>query len=319
SAYVDTDGRVFECGGALADEVMRFAVHEACAEREGKPAPRKGQPLDFTVCANLSKEDFDAVCETSFTCVSDQECDDGDFCTGEERCQPGDDSSDSYGCIQFSEYPCSDAEVCDSGIERCLVVCEDADGDGSTSAACGGDDCDDSDSAVYPGQVELCDEIDDDCDPMTIGVRDIDRDGAIDAMCSNPDGAGGTNRGTDCDDENPTVRIGQVEVCNSVDDDCDGEIDEDVMITEVYVDADGDGFGTGNPMLVCSSVYGLSIHSGDCDDTNPQLFPGSIRCTGGPNSPGAYELCMAGTWVPGQCELQRTCYAQPGGFGVCTP
>ncbi|MFZ6186110.1 putative metal-binding motif-containing protein, partial [Nannocystis pusilla] len=37
-------------------------------------------------------------------------------------------------------------------------------GDGHYAAACGGDDCDDEDSASHPGASELCDGRDNDCD-----------------------------------------------------------------------------------------------------------------------------------------------------------
>ncbi len=41
--------------------------------------------------------------------------------------------------------------------------CVDLDGDGYTSAACGGSDCDDSDPLVHPNATELCNGQDDDC------------------------------------------------------------------------------------------------------------------------------------------------------------
>ena len=46
--------------------------------------------------------------------------------------------------------------------------CWDDDGDGYDDEACGGDDCDDADPAVNPGELETCDNgIDDDCDGLT--------------------------------------------------------------------------------------------------------------------------------------------------------
>ena len=53
---------------------------------------------------------------------------------------------------------------CD-GIDPPLDNCADADGDGYTDGICGGEDCNDSDPAVYPGAPEICgDGIDQDCD-----------------------------------------------------------------------------------------------------------------------------------------------------------
>ena len=48
-----------------------------------------------------------------------------------------------------------------------LGSCWDDDGDGYSDEACGGDDCDDADSAVNPGVPEICEDgIDDDCDGL---------------------------------------------------------------------------------------------------------------------------------------------------------
>ncbi len=57
--------------------------------------------------------------------------------------------------------------------------CVDADGDGVESVACGGADCDDKDPNRYPGNTEICDARghDEDCDPRTVGSRDLDGDG----------------------------------------------------------------------------------------------------------------------------------------------
>jgi hypothetical protein len=47
------------------------------------------------------------------------------------------------------------------------VTCPDADGDGARDAACGGEDCDDTDPAVGPGAVDVLNGVDDDCDGTT--------------------------------------------------------------------------------------------------------------------------------------------------------
>ncbi len=99
----------------------------------------------------------------------------------------------------------------------------DADGDGHDSLACGGNDCDDDDPNRYGGNSEVCDAEgrDEDCIADTVGDRDADGDGFVDALCCN-----GTECGPDCDDSLADVRPGVAELCNGRDDDCDGVTDE---------------------------------------------------------------------------------------------
>jgi hypothetical protein len=156
----------------------------------------------------------------------------------------------------------------------------DGDGDGYDSVACGGTDCDDTDSHRSPGLVEACDgaDLDEDCDPTTFGHRDVDADGHFDARCCNVDGASVRHCGDDCDDSRNVVYPGDSEVCDGFDNDCDTAIDEGVGIT-FYADCDGDGFGAGAPLTLCTpSLCGgheAVTPSGDCDDASTAFNPGA--------------------------------------------
>jgi N-acetylneuraminic acid mutarotase len=85
----------------------------------------------------------------------------------------------------------------------------------------------------------------------------------------------------DCDDANPSVHPGAVEVCNGIDDNCNGAIDEGLLRT-LYRDADGDGFGDPNvTQFTCASPPGWVLSGGDCDDTRAAVHPGAAEICDG--------------------------------------
>lgn len=150
----------------------------------------------------------------------------------------------------------------------------DCDGDGQRSNRFGGTDCDDADPRRAPGRTEVADGagLDEDCNPATFGERDMDRDGFLDAAAFNVDERGRRTQGDDCDDRRATVNPSSPEVCNGVDDNCSGTIDEGVQMT-LYRDEDLDGYGSphaeyqGCPQGLRNGVVSNSL---DCDDADPK-------------------------------------------------
>ncbi len=155
---------------------------------------------------------------------------------------------------------------------------DDADGDGVIAA----DDCDDLDETVYPGAVEVCDGVDNNCDGVADeGVEsewwyDLDGDGyggssASLQACDAPDGY--VELGNDCDDNDPAVNPGAPEDCNGLDDNCDGQAD-DGATSIWYTDADGDGYGDPETGFEdCVDSTGFVADGTDCDDDDPTVHP----------------------------------------------
>ena len=175
-------------------------------------------------------------------------------------------------------------------LERFCASGGDADGDGSVSSACtGGDDCDDTDAARYPGATEICDGgHDEDCNAVTFGTQDNDGDGVISSACFNTEGGSWVTRGgEDCDDSRADVSPRSVDICDHVDNNCSGRIDEGQTLP-YYEDRDGDRYGSrASRMDVCpidvtdaadqrdddNNVPPWVANGDDCDDTNPAIYP----------------------------------------------
>ncbi len=163
---------------------------------------------------------------------------------------------------------------------------------GSIEPACGalsGDDCDDADATVSPAAPELCDSVDNDCDgevdeddaaDAATWHVDLDSDGFGDPSvshdaCSAPFGYVADD--TDCDDSRASVNPVGTEVCNGLDDDCDGAVDDGVQST-FWRDQDGDGHGDAlRPQLACNVLSGFSAVDDDCDDTDTSVSPSATE------------------------------------------
>ena len=155
------------------------------------------------------------------------------------------------------------------------------------------DDCNDLNAEINPLMSEVCNGIDDNCNTdidegLTIYTFYIDVDGDT---YGNPDAAvdtcietivGYVNNSLDCNDTIAGIYPGAIELCNYLDDDCDGLTDDNLTYILSYQDNDGDNFG--NPLIdsiSCELPIGFVEDNTDCDDTNPEIYPGAIETLNG--------------------------------------
>ena len=91
------------------------------------------------------------------------------------------------------------------------------------------------------------------------------------------DGDGYTPLDGDCDDENPEIHPDADELCDGINNDCDGGIDEDAVDAQLlYMDGDGDGYGNDDAtIMACGRPPGFIERGDDCDDDAATTYPGA--------------------------------------------
>ena len=236
-------------------------------------------------------------------------------CNGiDDNCDGSTDEGNASGCTTF--FTDSDGDGFGSGSGVCACSAS-----GDVTSASG--DCDDGSSGIHPGGAEICNGKDDDCDGVTDGIdaggctvffSDADGDGfgkgSGKCLCGAIGSFTATKSG-DCDDGVFSISPAATESCNGVDDNCDGETDEGLLLL-LYADGDGDGFGSGTSKFACGGESGWAKVSGDCNDKDASVYPGAAELCNGKD-----DNC-SGTTDEGSPSNCTTFYADgdKDGFGV---
>jgi hypothetical protein len=196
-------------------------------------------------------------------------------------------------------------------------------------------DCDDADTAVFPGATEACDGVDNDCDGRVdddddgvtgdvLSFRDADGDGfgTLDGFrvsCALPPGH--VTQLGDCDDDSADAFPGGTEVCDGVDNDCDGRLNEGVTtVPDLYASIEA-GIAAGaselclapgayaGPLVLADdlALYGSGIGQTvlQGDGTTSLITAGSgvelalsgLTVTGGGGEEGGGVLCLGAALV----------------------
>ncbi|MCO4746819.1 MAG: putative metal-binding motif-containing protein [Proteobacteria bacterium] len=147
-------------------------------------------------------------------------------------------------------------------------------------------DCNSSSAEAYPGAVEVCDGIDNDCDGTVDGADAVDAvdwffdsdgdgwgSGSAERQCD-PPSEDHVDRGGDCEDGLDSVHPEVAEVCNDLlDNDCDGGANDCVWTGTYTVESDALlGIGT-----VATDNYGSALAVADLDiDGTVDLLVGAV-------------------------------------------
>jgi hypothetical protein len=265
------------CNGQI-NEGITFTTYYLDADGDGFGNPNSSQSSCVTLTGYVTNN---ADCNDANSLIKP---------TAIEICNTVDDNCNGLineGLVLLNYYIDSDLDGFGAGTAQssCISL-------GSTYVT-NNTDCNNNNPNIRPNAIEVCNATDDNCnnsidEGLTFVNYFIDTDsdgfGAGTAIneCSNP-GTGYVTNNTDCNNSNPNIRPNAVEICNAIDDNCNGLINEGLVFVTYYLDADQDGYYLSS-LSACSS-QGINYTTvggvlGDCNDANPEVNAGAIELCG---------------------------------------
>ncbi len=320
-----TDPVDYNCDGSVGYVDGDGDGHAACVDCDDADAAVN---LDATEVCNDVDDDCDGL-------IDDQD-DPVEGTSTWYADTDGDGLGDPDSAVEACDAPAetvADATDCDDGsgdVGGATTWYSDTDGDGfgdatATAAACeqpsgfvsDATDCDDASYSVNPDADELCgNKTDDDCDgstdeddaiDATTWTVDADGDGYADSSgattvaCEQPSGYASVTG--DCDDADSGVNPGATEVCDGIDQDCDGDQDDgNVCPCDVeYYGGDAYLFcETASPWTTAQSTCsGVGYHMLTVDDATENAWADSTADTYSTGKwwIGFNDRTTEGTWV----------------------
>ncbi len=194
----------------------------------------------------------------------------------------------------------------------------------SSTCPNGGNDCNDNNQYIYPNALERCDNLDNQCNgDQGYGQMDEGCDDDNDDYCDNSMvyvvSSTCPNGGNDCNDTNRYIYPNAIEICDSVDNQCTGNVGYGQ--NDENCNDDNDNY-CDNTMGCLSGFYNCNNGTcTDCNDNNNKIYPNAIeicdsvdnQCTGNTGYGQNDENCDvdADTY----CRSTMSCLA---GFYSCS-